>query len=249
MKKKLFSTILALVCAICCMFSLVACNDGDNPQTVAVTLTENTDFSAIESEKVTESEWRAAFAESTYTNVTIKTTRKDNAENPNVWKHTQNTWLIESDFGNQYMIETTDKFVTVYSGSIMNSDEDYIGIEYDDPDAKGWFWDWQCSYTMASPDFSDYFSDFTYDETLKAYTLNNTIELPYSPYEYMAFHCDYGIIKIVNGRLAYVYFGQYDDKTDSIQKMNETEVVFYNFDITEISVPNNYTLMDLSEME
>lgn len=37
MHKKLFTTMLALVCAICCLFSFAACDNGNNTQTVAVT--------------------------------------------------------------------------------------------------------------------------------------------------------------------------------------------------------------------
>lgn len=320
MKKKLFPLLLALVCAVACMFSLVACDGGKNTnkQTVAVTgvtlnkteltleidgsemltatvspdnatektvtwssnkpdiatvsngkvtavsegtatvtataggksatctvtvkaakpgivLTEDTDFSALVGEKVTEAEWKAAFATTAYMNVTVKTlSNNDNS----VWKKSGE---IISEYIDDVMMSVTDvkpdKVISVIPGEAFDR-EGYVGIECEDS-----LYNFLSTYKVACPDFSAWFSAFEYDETLKAYAFDHKTVTTNSIYENWDRDYNFAVVKIINGKLAFVKAGNYDyDGTI----LNISNIYFYDFGVTEITIPE-YTLLDPSE--
>lgn len=293
--KQLLTFALALICALCCTLTLAACGkDDENPQeTQDIVLTEDTDYSALVGEKVTEDGWKAAFAASAkarstaadnaYDNVTIKHINKDEEDGNLIleWKKSGPALIsISADDGEMsapiQFIQDNGRSLTVITicdDPAEQNEYTYYETVYDKTDPSlaeevELFGNTIMTYTYACPDFSEYFQLFGYDETLKAYT-----------YDYATAHnsirtndifmgggqewWDFAAVKIINGRLAFVRAGNYESDLvwitptvtdpstgeviqqgvyerkvkESLKIAYDTEQYFYNFGVTEITLP------------
>lgn len=232
------------------------CTVTVNAAEQSIVLTENTDYSALVGEKVTEDGWKAAFAASAYDHVTVTISSKDAYEEEDVkatWKKS-GKGLAALYFGDalyEVVHDTGDMVVEIALGSYWEMEIDgYVGIEYGKADMTeenaDIIYNWWFKYTSTCPDFSEYFSAFEYDETLKAYTFDHKTVRTNSIYEYWEVDYNFATVKIINGKLAFVNAGNYDIHVE--EKLNDTDIFFYDFGITEITVPQ-YTTVDPNDLE
>lgn len=249
-KRKTLLTSIAVAFALVSAFGFSACGDG-NVQTV---LTENTDFSALAGEKVTEDGWMAAFAataktreaasDSAYDNVTIKLIMNDKKY---YWKKSGAglVSISDDDAPFQFIQDQGDKIADIVLASYAGYDFDgYIGFEYDKTDVPDYI-PLICDYRWACPDFSEFFRLFEYDEALKAYTFDHQTVHTNSVFESWDTDWDYATVKIINGRLAFVNTGNYDAENPSMK--DDYTIYFYDFGATTITVPA-YTPVDPNEV-
>ncbi|MDE6617808.1 MAG: hypothetical protein K2K13_02135 [Clostridiales bacterium] len=227
-------------------------------------LTESTDFAALVSDKVTEAEWKAAFAEASFSNVTIKhrdngydrqqilkidkTAERDNRKLSSFRKEDEqwveripvepSFWSVENNAMTcyEYDYENQD-FNTVYKYiiSLENLDENMQDTV-----------DWMTTYKMACPDFGEFYNSFTYDDTLHAYVCTSTLITNGMFEDWEKNYTDI-TIKIVSGRLAYVsVYGfnvEYDSTTESFVPTDKdsasTELFIYDYGTTQVTMPTN----------
>ncbi|MBD5632510.1 MAG: hypothetical protein HDP34_04705 [Clostridia bacterium] len=277
--KKLFSVVLAFAIGATC-FAFAACDDEENgndeeekteeeikdeteneieDEKEEIVLTEDTDFSALVSEKVTEEEWQAVFNEENYKDCTIKLF---NEKNGNYYRKSQS-------FGDDINVEVTreysENFLSTYyefcngkrfAYGKMNGAEEFTKIEYPQDNYEV-FDNWSISYTMFCPNFGALFEHFIYNEQTGAYEFNgrdycdnrNENKPTYNPdcegwpdcthanliitnsiLEYWNAHYFQASVKIINSKLACV------EATISI---NPKECIyFYDFGNTVVNLPN-----------
>ena len=296
MKKGLFAVVLACICAMVCMFGLVACNDeeqtiavesvtlnkteltlevggeetltvtvapddatdkavtwtsdntaiatvengkvtavaagratitakaGDKTAACAVTikeaLTEDTDFDALVSDKVTEDEWKAAFSESAFKNCTIKhsgTSGDFEGISLKISGKYRCLHAFESDI---YLIETDDNnYMFMYNDGVVVANPNWPEMSRDE---RAWYF----SYSVACPDFNENYNRFTYDNDKGEYVCStaikaNSIMEPNFNVEYSDIH-----IKFHNKNLAYISM-----------ESKKIEICIYDNGSTQVVIP------------
>lgn len=161
-----------------------------------ISLTEDTDFLALVSDRVTEEEWKAVFSEENFKNVTVRDTRGDiegkDDQRAKMYLDCSDTHLGLDGYFRQWsvgIIPTTEgERVNIFGMIIengtqaqyqtMNGQLCYMQRELTQENIEeveeGQFVmkDGQYSFlygTLIAADLSDYFNDFTFDEKLGAY--------------------------------------------------------------------------------
>ena len=300
MKKGLFAVVLACICAMACMFGLVACNDeeqtiavesvtlnkteltlevggeetltvtvapddatdktvtwtsdntaiatvengkvtavaagnatitakaGDKTAACAVTikeaLTEDTDFDALVSDKVTEDEWKAAFSESAFINATIESLGQTigylKIQENIRYMSAKHEGYEDTIYG--YFVEE-GKQRCIY---MFEDGESFIEYPEDEEMLDGLYF----SFKLLCPDFSLNYAEFTYDEESGAYVCYRTI-LSNPPLEkYDDFPYTNISIKIIDGKLAVIV-------CDRVEYDEHYEFHMYDYGKTEITPP------------
>ena len=152
--------------------------------TVNSALTEDTDFDALVSDKVTEDGWKAAFSDNAFENVTIKfSSSGDVPETATLFKYGTTMCITMK-------MESGEQNPSIY---IFEKDGEKYGYVYNEVSGwldTGWFTDESLSddllnivssYRCILPDFGENFDSFTYDSENGAYILKDTIVQNYLP--------------------------------------------------------------------
>ncbi len=220
-----------------CLLAFPACAGDDGQgggKTPHVNVTENTDFSALVSEVVNETGWRAAFADDGFGTYTIKLV-EHSAETETRYIYTQKTsgetkrcarmdgdddmyCYLGTDGENVFVYEKDEnaawKKLTVSLGKLSEEQRDNAL--------------WELKYTLVCPDFSEYFDRFTYDESTGAYSYYDETKLEgletNSIFENWNANYYLAKVKIVNGKPAYLQV-QIDDSYHTIY-----DIYLYDFD-------------------
>ncbi|MDE5593056.1 MAG: hypothetical protein K2I75_03890 [Clostridiales bacterium] len=238
------------------------CKVCDKTKTEAVKyvapLTESTNFAALVSDKVTEAEWKAAFAEASFGNCTIKhrdngydrqqivkidkTAERDNRQLSSFRKEDGQMVEIHTSEMAYWSLENN---VVTYYGYGYNDDLDTLYKGTANYDAEDEFTQWKFSYKMACPDFSELFGSFTYDDTLHAYVCKSTLTTNGMFENWEQKYTDI-TIKIVSGKLAYIslylFDYEYDDTiNDNVEVKSQytTELFIYDYGTTQVTMPTN----------
>lgn len=268
--RKICATLLALT-SCCSLFAACGTTDTDTKQTPTPdpgpgtslpTLTENTDFAALVSDKVTEAEWKTAFAETSFSNCTIKYDFNAADENGDLYnsryilkidKTDTRDYRSRNDYDeiNGQMVEVMPSEMSYWS--LENNVITFYEYGYEDDldtlykgttdyDADDEFTQWMFSYKIACADFGDYYNDFTYDDTLHAYVCNKRLT---SNYNWQPWDCEHFniVIKIVNGRLAYASSCKIEtdeNGEDVLESMTPpTKLYVYDYGTTHVTLPTN----------
>lgn len=192
-----------------------------------VQLTKDTDFSTLQSEKVTAAEWDKAFGTDGYT---IYTASYSNQSNTCELRYMQGLSSVQMDADSMYYFDASQKgslicyFVSgnkVEKQEVKSSEDGYEFMYY------------ISQYSGVCSLFNGYFSEFTYDTAKGAYVFqskkgDDAIETN-SPLEGWTHKVVYAEVKIVNGKLAYVYV---EDKDG-----NKETTKFYNYHATKVTLP------------
>lgn len=267
MKKRTF-TLTALLCAFCCTFGLVACdNDGtdnegeaDNKTQIGtgtgsntgseteggVKLTESTDVSALVSDKVADAEWRAAFSENAFSNATIKEVSENDTSYWSAQTNGTDRYVqLWGDQGNGDGNAFYEEYFTLENGNLYcyiyryeNSDGWVRGTLPPDPEFA--YDSYQLSFILKCPDFSGFFSEFTYDEATSAYIYEGESVMTNSIMESWDVIYDYASVKIVGGKIAYISCG-FSKMARSANSNNNIELYFYDYGTTAVTPPTEFT--------
>lgn len=192
-----------------------------------VVLTANTDFGALESEKVDAAGWAKAFNPASYNNFTALA-YYDSIKSCVVQKSTGTSGF----FG---LKDTTENDLYLYK----NADGKYIynmnGTETDMSDMGTYFMrdgmPVLLNYSCLCPNFAKFFAEFTYDETKKSYVYAGKGIRTNDYFLTGGDYADYVKVelKIVNGLVAYV---SVEDSSG-----NKDNTKFYDFGTTAITLP------------
>lgn len=242
--KKITLAFTSLLCALCCAFWLVACDKNDtdsesgadagntpSPSAPSNVLKEDTDFSALVSDRVTNDEWKAAFSEEAFSNSTIKLVDHHGT-------HYRKTQTNEANKYVQILYESSEliSFYTIENNKVyfytneISDDGTFVrgGGESFDPSSDNW----GLSFTMICPDFANYYSEFTYDEETSTYTYIGDGIVTNSILENWNVTYQYASVKIVDGKVAYIAcrFGS-----------NNFELFMYDYVTTTVTLPTEFT--------
>ncbi len=182
------------VTAVAAGTATVTAKAGDKTDICTVTvkapLTEDTDFDALVSDKVTEDEWKAAFSESAFVNATIESS----AEESGYLKIQENMRYMFAENMYGYFVEEDEQ------KKVYLSEDGEIFTEY--PEEEELINGLYFSFKLLCPDFSADYADFTYNEDEGAYVCNTIIQS--NPPLSMMKDFDYTniYIKIIDGKLA-----------------------------------------------
>ena len=264
--KKFFS---ALMAAAMCL-SLCACGtgggngessevdgNGSGTEEHKVVLTEDTDFSALVSDKVTAKEWDAAFTNEAFAGCTsyLKCEREE-VKTKFGYQKTDAGYDIRFDsqllFDGEWermqemIVRVAGTNATEYSnvpdsetGELTDTYE-YItsNIGGEDKDSKVRR-EWAYAFrNLIAYDFAGQFEKFSYDETLHAYTYEGeSLVTPYSPMEAMAddgYKIASATVKLVGGKLAYA-------KVLISGEKDPEEYFYFDYGKTEVTIPTDAT--------
>ncbi len=203
-------------------------------------LTKDTDFGALVSDVVTEDQWRAAFSDSSFNNSTIELDSPEFLHNGGSYYRKSKT---EGD--NKYVAygkyihagDTTTKFYSIEDEATYRYEYVFTTyVRYDYAKEKA---DWFLAYTHLCPDFSEYFSEFTYNEETGAYEYKGegiAALLPTAPDPAYATTYINISVKIVDGKLAYI-------SCDSTDSGGTTHYTFkcYDYGNTDFDLPKFVT--------
>lgn len=192
-----------------------------------VVLTADTNFEALESEKVDEAGWAKAFNPASYSNFTAY-----------AYYNSINSYVVQKSTGVSGFFglkDDPDNDMYLYT----SADGKYMGM------AGGQVAEWPLTskqymrdgmpvllnYSCLCPNFAKFFAEFTYDETKKSYVYAGE---GIHTNDYFATGGDYADyvkaeLKIVNGLVAYV---SVEDKDG-----NKENTKFYDFGTTAITLP------------
>ena len=200
-------------------------------------LTEDTDFLALVSDRVTEEEWRAVFTDESFANVTMKETKKAGSEMVMKREFTDFGCLMYTESNGQsgvaaltqYMvieIETqTGKGYTYMDGKWYYTEEP---LWIDPHSDKGGFLD----LSWIASDFSALYNEFTFDDKLGAYVYDGEgIQVQTTPGEYMGRSMTHAELKFKDGHLASVHWQ--DSAGDDVYDC------YYDYGTTKIVVPED----------
>lgn len=190
-----------------------------------VVLTADTNFEALESEKVDAAGWEKAFNPASYSNFTAL-----------AYYDSINIYLVQKSTGTSGFFgekDTHDEDMYLYK----NADGKYMGM------SGGQVAEWPegiymrdgmpvlLNYSCMCPNFAKFFAEFTYDETKKSYVYagkgirtNDYFLTGGSSADYVKVE-----LKIVNGLVAYV---SVEDSNG-----NKENTKFYDFGTTAITLP------------
>lgn len=227
-------------------------NDADNGRE-SITLTADTDFKALVSEKTDNEGWKKAFSPENYYNCTLKN-ESSQTDEYGYLKHTEilkskvqangkliylNSFMDSSEYGKSkfevYYAKYADNGLINYYENANSSGFTKIEFLPDGENYAGMLeaFDFY-NYTAFTPDCGKFYSDFVYNEETGAYESSKTITAngigESWDYEY-----DRIEVKILDGRLAYVY-AECAKQPDNFK----SETVFYDFDVTPVTLPADY---------
>lgn len=176
------------VTAVAAGTATITAKAGEKSATCSVTvnsaLTEDTDFDALVSDKVTEDGWKAAFSDNAFENVTIKFSSSGDIPGTATLFKYGTTMCITMK------MESGEGTPSIY---IFEKDGEKYGYAYNEVSGwldTGWFTDESLSddllnivstYRCILPDFGENFDSFTYDSANGAYILKDTIIQNYLP--------------------------------------------------------------------
>ena len=197
----------------------------DDDKKPGVVLTADTNFEALESEKVDAAGWAKAFNPASYSNFTAL-----------AYYDSINIYLVQKSTGTSGFFgekDTHDEDMYLYK----NADGKYMGM------SGGQVAEWPegiymrdgmpvlLNYSCMCPNFAKFFAEFTYDETKKSYVYagegirtNDYFLTGGSSADYVKVE-----LKIVNGLVAYV---SVEDSSG-----NKENTKFYDFGTTAITLP------------
>lgn len=190
-----------------------------------VVLTADTNFEALESEKVDAAGWAKAFNPASYSNFTAL-----------AYYDSINIYLVQKSTGTSGFFgekDTHDEDMYLYK----NADGKYMGM------SGGQVLEWPegiymrdgmpvlLNYSCMCPNFAKFFADFTYDETKKSYVYAGKGIRTNDYFLTGGDYADYvkAELKIVNGLVAYV---SVEDSNG-----NKENTKFYDFGTTAITLP------------
>ena len=190
-----------------------------------VVLTADTNFEALESEKVDAAGWAKAFNPASYSNFTAL-----------AYYDSINIYLVQKSTGTSGFFgekDTHDEDMYLYK----NADGKYMGM------SGGQVAEWPegiymrdgmpvlLNYSCLCPNFAKFFAEFTYDETKKSYVYAGKGIRTNDYFLTGGNYADYVKVelKIVNGLVAYV---SVEDKDG-----NKENTKFYDFGTTAITLP------------
>lgn len=190
-----------------------------------VVLTADTNFEALESEKVDAAGWAKAFNPASYSNFTAL-----------AYYDSINIYLVQKSTGTSGFFgekDTHDEDMYLYK----NADGKYMGM------SGGQVAEWPegiymrdgmpvlLNYSCMCPNFAKFFADFTYDETKKSYVYAGKGIRTNDYFLTGGDYADYVKVelKIVNGLVAYV---SVEDSSG-----NKENTKFYDFGTTAITLP------------
>lgn len=198
----------------------------DDEKKPGVVLTENTDFGALESEKVDAAGWEKAFNPASYSNFTACA------------YYDSYGYMVHKSTGTSGFFGqkgTTENDLYLYK----NADGKYIynmnGTETDMSDMGTYFirdgMPVLLNYSCLCPNFAKFFAEFTYDETKKSYVYAGEGIRTNDYFLTGGTSADYVKVelKIVNGLVAYV---SVEDSSG-----NKENTKFYDFGTTAITLP------------
>ena len=190
-----------------------------------VVLTADTNFEALESEKVDAAGWAKAFNPASYSNFTAYAF----LASPNIYMVQKSTG-ISGFFGvkddpddDMYLYTSADgKYMGMSGGQVAEWPEDYYmrdGMPV------------LLNYSCLCPNFAKFFAEFTYDETKKSYVYAGKGIRTNDYFLTGGNYADYVKVelKIVNGLVAYV---SVEDSNG-----NKENTKFYDFGTTAITLP------------
>jgi hypothetical protein len=211
------------------------------------TLTEDTDYDSLVSEKVTKEQWEAAFDVASFTNVTMSSIYENVHDDEDEPRTRNLIWMTEEGNG--------ERNVAYYAVSGFDVSTDGIGYAKKTDDGKFYqyyngewnefsekYGNWIMSYTFLCVNFGDFFEKFTYNETIGAYEFNGTIgsdEIKSNACGEADSKLDYyhAVVKIINGKLAYVLavrnFGEGENEYNY--------AYFYDYGTTKVEIPKETT--------
>lgn len=200
-------------------------DDKKDDKKPGVVLTAETNFEALESEKVDAAGWAKAFNPASYSNFTAL-----------AYYDSINIYLVQKSTGTSGFFgekDTHDEDMYLYK----NADGKYMGM------SGGQVAEWPegiymrdgmpvlLNYSCMCPNFAKFFAEFTYDETKKSYVYagegirtNDYFLTGGSSADYVKVE-----LKIVNGLVAYV---SVEDSSG-----NKENTKFYDFGTTAITLP------------
>lgn len=190
-----------------------------------VVLTADTNFEALESEKVDAAGWAKAFNPASYSNFTAL-----------AYYDSINIYLVQKSTGTSGFFgekDTHDEDMYLYK----NADGKYMGM------SGGQVLEWPegiymrdgmpvlLNYSCLCPNFAKFFAEFTYDETKKSYVYAGKGIRTNDYFLTGGDYADYvkAELKIVNGLVAYV---SVEDSSG-----NKENTKFYDFGTTAITLP------------
>lgn len=216
-------------------------DDDDNGDKVEVVLTEDTDFDALISDKVSEAEWLEIFTDANFMNVTLKEIKHGKQEDDyepmymirectqSKWSYCvpgYNTTVFENDIYTNYMY--------------MNDAWYFMGGECTREQIEELGQSWFFTFELIACNIREYYSEFTYDEALGAYVYSGEgIRIPTKPFEWMATDFEYMEVKFVGGKLASFRWKNYYYDNDVKKILNDVSYLYFNYGTSVVSYPEN----------
>lgn len=227
-----------------------------------ITLTEDTDFEALISDRVTQEEWRAIYSEENFKNVTLRETRGDigGADDQRAkmyldWEETRMTLEGRFNMVSVVTIPTPDGEYDSVGGQMIENgvctqyqtfDKQTYYMQYGFTPEKLAEWekymmlDGEYSFfyaTLIATDFSDYYKEFTYNEELGAYLYeapegSDGLKFRFTAGDGMGTNLKYVELKFTEGRVAYVHW-----RSDNISK--DVYHCYYDYGKTKVVPPEN----------
>lgn len=226
--------------------------DGEEQGGSEVTLTADTDFDALVSDKVTAEEWDAVFTNESFAGCTVEYARRSN--------RTKASFGYKPfDGGYDYYLnmsttDVSDGAPVTYSQEMIAHIEGTTARQYgknlDDPNDPAYYYvdlnlegdgdvdtvmvkEWMLTFRfMISYDFSGKSAQFSYDETLGAYTYQGTdLRVKYSPMEAGEYTVAKAVLKFAVGKLAYAAV--------TLSGNDEETFKYYDYGKTGTFVPEN----------
>lgn len=178
-KKRFFAIIIAMVACVG-VVGFTACGNGGNDNNIV--LTENTDFSALVSEKVNSEGWREAFSVSACANCTVLLREKETLNylsivksgNDKTVEHSVYELASNSVILKEYYDKVGDE-IFWYSDTEMGSGKQLDHFVKYPVNDENWYDDadnWVMTYEFVCPNFGELFERFTYNDLTGAYEFN-----------------------------------------------------------------------------
>ena len=192
-----------------------------------VVLTADTNFEALESEKVDAAGWEKAFNPASYSNFTAL-----------AYYDSINIYLVQKSTGTSGFFGqkgTTENDLYLYKNADGKNIYNMNGTETDMSDMGTYFMrdgmPVLLNYSCLCPNFAKFFAEFTYDETKKSYVYAGKGIRTNDYFLTGGDYADYVKVelKIVNGLVAYV---SVEDSSG-----NKENTKFYDFGTTAITLP------------
>lgn len=208
--RKFLPSMLCIAATLCLGIGLTACGDEKNDE---ISLTAETDFTALVSEKVDENGWKKALSLKDY-GVNFTNSLKVGQDESYLVKYNINELFYHGTVTDMIfeasIKKDIDETISYYYYDHTEKDGFKFKLQKDNEEYAEYSDLYNFYKAMYCPDFSDNFSSFTYDETKHAYVCTGTVE---GTALFETFEPDGSAakenysnveIKIVNGRLAYL---------------------------------------------